>query len=398
MKGIVKTLFGRHWLLIIFITLLYFSQVHAQQTTTSQNPYCNSMFTNNPKIVTNAFAPGTTGTAFTKILSISLLITLTMLSALAIVYGIGIGFKIDKLVNFVKTEYMESIFNIAMVIIIAAGVASLTGASVFISNIMGISSNVAPQKTIQGFYTQICSNIYGGVIENGFGIIVWSLLNYIPYNVITQMTVTIQLSGIFPIPYLSSLLPAFTLKPFAGGAPFQTLVYIQIAAVAVIIFLGVAVIFLFYIIFFLFPVFLYAGVILRSFPWTRAAGGALISLFIAFYIIFPALFYPFTVSNNQSSIFQCNTDYSGVCGLPGFGTLLGNTISNFFGYVVNHGQTLGEIFVQTDQLYARVIAYTAIEFIGLGIAFVISYDLLDSLCDILGAPSMHAEKIFARLI
>ena len=392
----------KYALVLVLILMLFLRPLAAQYN------YCVTLFDNSGNIVTNAFA-ASSGTSnqgvsiFAQMLGDCMLIIFMVLTALSIVYGIGVGFKIDKLVNFVKTEYFESVVNILIVIIIAGGISTLTGASEFISSIpaIGSSGQGTHPTTIRGFYTDICSNIFYDEIFPSISTIIWGAVTFFLYNILAAAQLSANFGAIAPVSIASYLLPSFTISPWAGIQPFQTLVYIQIPFLVTFIFLGITMIFLFYIIFFLFPIFLYVGIALRSFPWTRAAGGALVSLFISFYIIFPALFYPFTLKGPSSDLFTC--PYSNVnnpsiakCNIPGILSDFGSTFSSL-GSSINPA-AIGENFIIADQLYAEIVAYVSIEFIGLGIAFVISYDLLDSLCDILGAPSMHAERIFTRLI
>ncbi len=387
----------KYALVLVLILMLFLRPLAAQYN------YCVTLFDNSGNIVTNAFA-ASSGTSnqgvsiFAQMLGDCMLIIFMVLTALSIVYGIGVGFKIDKLVNFVKTEYFESVVNILIVIIIAGGISTLTGASEFISSIpaIGSSGQGTHPTTIRGFYTDICSNIFYDEILPSVATIVWGVVTFFLYNILSAVEVSGNFGSFATEGIASYLLPNVTISPWIGIKPFETLVYIQIPFLVTFIFLGITMIFLFYTIFFLFPVFLYVGIALRSFPWTRAAGGALVSLFISFYIIFPALFYPFTLNGPGSDLFTCPYSNVAKCNIPSILSDIKTTVSSL-GSSINPA-AIGENFIIADQLYAEIVAYVSIEFIGLGIAFVISYDLLDSLCDILGAPSMHAERIFTRLI
>ena len=49
-------------------------------------------------------------------------------------------------------------------------------------------------------------------------------------------------------------------------------------------------------------------------------------------------------------------------------------------------------------VYISYLAFALLNLIGLAIAFIISFDLLEALGDFLGSPSLTSGRIFERLI
>ncbi len=383
--------------------------------------YCTSLFSNNPAIVSNIFS-GTGGASspVASILAFALLIVALVLVLLSVVYGVGIGFGISKLVTFARTEYLESFFNILIIIVIAAGVATLSAGAGFFSDIAGVGL-AAPLPGAGGALTY---NLYNGICTDMINTQLFpSLTHFLVltlqqpfYSTITGLTINVNTG--------SNWFPGFSFSPWSGLSLYEELLVFEIAPLLMIIFLGVAMIFMLYVIFFLFPIFLFLGVLLRSFPWTRAAGGALLALFISFYIIFPALFYPFSalqlsgasaplstycngnganlspqemaiVSGGNSGIITppCSTGST-----PELVSIIVSRSGAYIGSILGIFAGEGGPFVSNLDVYVGVIALAVVKLLGLGIAFIISFDLLEALGDMLGSPSLQSRRLLERLI
>lgn len=432
---------------ILYFTalLLFLTGVAGAQTTgtssSSQVSYCTDLFSNSYSghaIVTNIFNPSANNTSnfFTGILEYSLLIVFLVLVLLAVLYGIGYGFGISKLVEFVKTEYIESFFNILMILVIAGGLATMGNFAAFFANIAQVSASSQIGSGTQGItltngvgnlYTTICSNIISTQIIPIIGVFVGTLIVQPLYDLASSASVKIFIGSFGSI----------SLTPLQGLGVFYQLLIFEESPVFVLVFFGIAVIFMFYVIYFLFPLFLYLGVLFRSFPWTRAAGGSFLALFISFYIVLPALYYPFTVfgsntfGNTQNAsptlcTFEDITNFSGSVTEGAIGvtnyvptqncsnsttgpTALTNAWAFFstnvlqkFGAFVQaaFGLFLGGAnpFITNIDLYSEVIAFAVAKLIGLGIALIISFDLLESLGDLLGSPSLQSGRVLERII
>ena len=388
--------------------------------------YCSDFFQNKINAVTNAFA-GTNGYAgvlggaspFTHIVSLSLLIVLVVVMVLSVVYGIGVGFGINKLVVFARTEYLESFMNILILLAIITGITAINGAVGFFNALPGISgiSQTVPSggggSLMYGVYTNICSNIIEHQMVPYLGGMLSLTLQQPLYFALQSLSVSTAFG--------SQYLPAFTIAPMAGFGIYTQLLLYESSPLLVLVMLGIIVIFLLYTVFFLFPLFLYAGMLLRSFPWTRAAGGSLLALFIAFYIIFPSLYYPFTQvdalivaptagqscslyngtpnSTNAaaSTIGQYCTQSSGSVWST-IGEVIGSRLWTWMTALFSLFTGGGNPFIENLGFYIDIISLAALQLFGLGMAFLISFDLLEALGDLLGAPSLQSHRILERMI
>lgn len=142
--------------------------------------------------------------------------------------------------------------------------------------------------------------------------------------------------------------------------------------------------FLLYLLYSIFPVFLYVGILLRSFPWTRAAGGTFIAMFIAFYIVFPGL-YPFSLYM-QSIYITLSVPSSGLTGfsLSSLGTLL--------------PYLSGTAMLTEIGQFAQTVAFVGLQLMGVLIGLVVSLDLVEAIAKLLGAPSMHTRSLLGKIL
>lgn len=405
-------------------TSLSTSTSYGGWTANTANTYCNELFTDdipglsgnsNGQIVSNAFqgssTTGSPGGLGYSVGGLALLIVVCVMLVLAMVYGIGYGFGIRKLVEFAKTEYLESFFNLILILIIAFALGNAGTLSSFFTSIAGVTQlgNTPVPTNALSLYSGICYNTITAQIAPSVGNLAVTLFNIPVYSFLQGISFTAAV----PPPASVVLGFSLTLSPFAGVSLDYQLVTFLLMPVFLMFFIGVTIIFLFFIIFFLFPVFLYAGVLLRSFPWTRAAGGALLALFISFYIVLPALYYPILAfSANQVANAQLPT-----CSTSGQQSLTGTqgncqASSGIWSWVegvlsgansfVNGTYTLiadpGTTFIQLIDAYISFLAFAVFEFVGFSIALIISFDLLEALGDLLGAPSLQSGRLLERLI
>jgi hypothetical protein len=386
------------------LMFLLLTAVVAQTTTTStsnQSGYCSDIFNNVHNIVSPAIYNATT---FTGLLSVSFLIIIMVLSAMAIVYGIGYAFGIQSLVTFAKTEYIESFFNVLLLILIVGGVGALNFVGSFFSNAAAVGASAAPASGYGvGLYTALCNNILSTQVIGGLTFLVGTSLTRLAFSAVQNFQLSIAVTGseIFAL--------SFSFAPFSGLALPVSIIGLELTAVVIMMGMGVALIFLFFFIYFLFPIFLYLGILFRSFPWTRAAGGTFLALFIAFYLVFPAVFYPFTTSALASSNILAS-----VCSGSSFtaNPLCLTTQTNLLSYAANlatylsasGASLLATIFSPTLgvqfnlSIYAGEITYFAMDLFGLFISFIVAYDLLEMLGDVLGAPSLQGNQLLSKIL
>ncbi len=357
-------------------------------------PYCSDIFGNTNHIVSPAIYNNTT---FSSVLSISMLIVLAVLAVLALAYAIGYGFGINKLVTFVKTEYVESAFNILLIVAIAGGIGAFSGVSSFFTNaaILSQPSATTPFTDSLTLYTSICNNILSNQIVPAFGYFIQTTIESMSLNFISGTEIFLIPSGTFFV----TTIPGLIIRPFSGLNFIINLIGSQSTVAVLIMAIDISTIFLLFAIYFIFPIFLYLGVLFRSFPWTRAAGGTLLSLFISFYIVFPAIIYPIsaippalsaalaTLSSTSLPSISQNTDLLAFVQSAVVGSYNSAASSRMFftpEYNVN--------------LYAMMIGFFAMLLVGLFIAFLIAYDLSQILARALGAPSFNASRIMTSVL
>ncbi len=404
--------------------LLLPSSVHAGLLSSLTN-FCNTS-------ITGSESAAVSSGGISGVVTISLVIVLFMLMALGIFYALGYGFGIDSVKNFTKTEMMESVFTLVIIILVGAGLAFASGAMSFVAN-LGLSgiqaaassfsgyvpapqvsgstcssssyvyetscsvpgtagstcytqqearSQLCPQSSViaisgaGGAYRTMCTNLVGNGVATGINNIIPSMVTLFVLNIFKETTV-------YAMPYGMG----FTFQPFAGLDPVINIVQSQLNIYFVVIMIYVGISFLLIFIYNVFPIFLYGGVLLRSFPWTRAAGGSLIAFFIAFYIIFPAILYPFTL---YISTLNAN--------IGAISSISAKNIATQSSYTAIEGLVFGAAMVSEIQGFAESVGYIGVQIIGVLIAFLISYDLVEVLGDVLGAPSLHSRNLLSKMI
>ncbi len=378
-----------------------------------------SMFSNNQNqnLVTNSFNLAPSNSVWWEnILALSVLTILAVFAALSVAYAIGMAFGINKLVTFCRAEYGEGIFTLVIIAMVGGSTAYLGHAFMFMSSLatVGITQGITQTQMpsgAQGLYSGLCHNIISNDVSPDLFLTGVILIELIPYEFIQAYSLSIQPQT---APWIY-FLPAVTYRPFGGLGVMVSATFLEFSTLSIFIFLGITLIFLFMLIYLLFPLFLYLGILLRSFPWTRAAGGSFIALFIAFYIIFPVLFYPFTAmpqsqitaefcgeAPNQLPCPTGSTTWSSffsnlLGGSLDAVTYLGSLLSSF-GTGVGFGNRIPQNFVSSIDDYAQSFSNIILELLGLGISFIISFDLMEVLADFLGAPSLQGNRILEKVI
>lgn len=373
-------------------------------------PSCNNLFSSSNTFINTYLSKGST---YSEMISITMLVILTVLTVLGIIYMVGMAFGIEKLKAFVKSEYMESFANLLIVVLIVGGISGTDTIMTFLSSITSVglqSYNVAPVTSTNAMYVSICNGYYGtidGSLQNIIGLSLFIL----PLQLMQSFQIDLTANG-GGIAYLPAYInPGLNFRPLEGTDVIQKMIILESSSFSLVITLSFAVIILLLLIYFLFPLFLYLGLLLRSFPWTRAAGGSMIALFISFYIIFPAVLYPFislsstlqsstnilcagtspssaltTLCNSNNLLSSFTTDSK--IGANALYTLIKTLIPLDFG---------GALSANADQ-FVNNITFIGLQLLGIIIAFIISFDLMEQLGDILGSPSLKSKTLFNKLI
>ena len=325
------------------------------------------------------------------ILEIALLVVLSVLSLLGILYAIGYSFNISTLKEFVKKEYIESIFNIILIVLVFSGLSFADGSVAFIANLassaLSTSASPTPISSAYDLFTNLCSRYMIEGIGNGFAGIFYLL----PTNIVlsTEQTLVINVleaadSELWPGQFFG-----LSIKPLAGVYPYAQIIESEFTMVLDVMFVYIGIVFFLAIIYSLFPILFFLGILLRSFPWSRAAGGALLSLFISFYIIFPGLLFSFANSSIRASV-----------NIPSYSSQISNDLGDILSNAIS---AIWDTTFATniyDEIYnfANFFAYAILQLIGLIVSLLVSFDLLEGLADLLGAPSLTSENLLQKVI
>lgn len=330
--------------------------------------------------------------AYGGFIPIAILIVLMMFSILSVVYALGTAFGIESMINFAKQEFLEGIFNLIILVAVGISMASVAGALNFfmyiasygISNTGGTPTFTLP-PTAEGVFAGLCNYIGVNIVDVGFKNWLGIVINLFVVNTLESLNILVIPNSF-----------GFAAQPFGGLTLLIQLLWDDQLAYFGIMFFGMFLIVLLFIIYYLFPIFFYIGLALRSFPWTRAAGGSFIGLFIAFYIIFPALMYPFLAIGTPGAGF-CSTGSSlsgsSLC-MPG--NFITGSLTDLLSSLVNFNY--GEAYYTDVTSFVVGFFYVGLNIFGLIIALLISYELIEKIGTILGAPSLNAQRALSRVL
>ncbi len=309
-----------------------------------------------------------------SLIEISFLIMALFVTIVGIAYGIGYAFGINKLRDFSKKEFGEIIITI-FIIIAVLGTGSIInsfegGGSVFQSTCTSLSAtSVGAIPTIVVFYalTRVVE-----IIEN----------------------IKIGINMDIGVP---SILPAgirvaakISLEPFVGLTVFNKVFSMGLNVVVIMLVLVIMIIIALSLIHSLFPIFLLAGIVLRTIPWTRAAGGALIGIFIGFYIFFPAVLNAFLGINSVSGSTANIVNPSITSNLASTITSSSTFLTSLFTSTQSSGGLSAGIIEDVAGIAVAPLVYA---FIAIIISLILSFDFAETLADYLGAPSFTTDKI-----
>lgn len=381
---------SRFTALFAVLAVVLVGNLHAQAISlpSGQSVFsCTTLFANSVNgqpLVSPAIA---TYSSYTGLISVALLVVLAMFMVMAIIYALGMAFRWDMLMNLAKSEYLEGFVTILIILFIAGGIAAFSGAEGAIGNIFSTTTGTTVPGTFQTLYTSLCNNIFSNLVTPGFLLVLWTDVNKLMVSLISSFTLKFEPGGM-----------GISVAPFAGFSSLNQLIWIQEGIATFMVAGGGLLIVLLFVIYYLFPIFLFLGVALRAFPWTRAAGGAFIAIFIAFYVLFPAIMYPFTVQYSSSSTPSSNAlaiCKSGTSSCPsGVGLALGS-FTQYLG-VINLDLGYSEY---TNLLYfSQLLIYIVLDFMGLIIALLISYDTVAIFGKLLGSNSVKGSNILGKVL
>ena len=365
----------------------------------ASQPLCNDLFGTTPIIgqssskIQTLFGPLANYSTYDSMLEDSLLVVVVALLALAMMYAFGYAFGANNIIAMARTGYLQAVLNIIIIVVLFGGVSLISNAVLFLSSLggavissTGVSLSSSPLAVTSGItglhamYYSICSTYYNNAETQISNLLLMGTLTYTD-TIISTFTVSIMPNG-FGIEF----------SP-AGGYSIPAISPISFfdPIVTGIVSMEVGIIFLLSIIYYLFPLFLFLGIFLRCIPVTVAAGGALIALFIGFYIFFPALVYPFTAVS-----FTCSTPQCSSANPIQYDVQLGSQ-SILTAFPLSPALSLDPI-APTMDYFSRLIAESFFQILGIIIAFLIAYTLMEAFADLLGAPSLEGKTMLRNIV
>jgi hypothetical protein len=343
--------------------------------------------------------------SFSSLIGLSLAIISLMFAVTGIIYAIGHAFAIDKLTRFAKTEFGEIAITI-IVVGVFLGTFSATN-SIANSNLFAAAGPT--------FNSNIFIDDCNAVMSASAGLLAPELafaMDTVFINIAAGTTFNLQLSTF-----------GMTFSPYAGdlflSSILQTLTDIGGLMIGLLFGLGIFLA----VIYGMFPMFLFAGIVLRSLPITRAAGGAMLGLFAGFYILLPIMLHFFLFYNpNYLSPYVIKLE--SICPSGGTSSSLLSACSNMAflnnfeskaagmadsalnlavnakGTGQNAVSVVGSLLNGTEvQLFIQTIIepvfYTIMAFV---LSLIMAYDFMEAVGDLLGAPSLSASTMLKNVI
>ncbi len=333
----------------------------------------------------NRILPTSTPFGISSIVDITMVVLFAMVSVIGLAAAIGYALDVPLLKRFMRNEAGEIaitvIIAIAFLGTLAADGSLNTG---YASTLSGINYNLFYEDcnamSVTALYTSMPALVSIGSFQDILTFISSIKIQYAPNGF-----------GFEVIPYqgISAVqMPVINMFTIAGA-----LVGIMIAVPVI---LGI--------IYGLFPLFFYTGLVLRALPWTRAAGGAFLGMFLGLYIVFPLLLHAMMCAG--SSI--CTTAPVTVGTCIAVGGILGNyatgvtlsSLLNLGSFFVNFADTAinnlsGGIISGTLE---GVVAPVAFMLFDVFISFIVSLDFAEIMGGYLGAQSLSGGGAFKKLI
>lgn len=401
-------------ILLVFILLVLVPIAHSQtlfagsgtanggtsSTSSSSNSLAQTFCTGTAGSITGTTAGGLLNNQILSnqtsgeqsVLSMSLLIMLVMLLIVAILWMISYVISLDTLRQLVKAEIGEVIIT-GIIVLVLVGSFSIASASFSTSGFALVG---------QGFGKQIYADdcIYLATASVNM-LPPFFAINIVRWVIQSVASVTLNLEPIFF---------GFTVSPLAGLGLFDTLLATLDTIAGIFIAFNMGALVLLGIIYAIFPIFLYAGIIFRTLPWTRAAGGAFLGVFIGFYIVFPLLLHIMlagylgnpslipTVLNSNGNPSQLTANYitsanqnSGSGTTTSVAGFIWTSIKDIFTTAFSANGIAGGFIV-------NVIEPSLFTILVVIISFIISFDFAEACGDLLGAPSLRASHIFNKVL
>jgi len=331
----------------------------------------------------STFGALSNASTYKGLIGYSMLIILTVLMIVAFLYAIGIAFKISSLISFSKNEILENVLNFILILFVAGGIAGVDGIVIGIAQFSAsaVSTTQPSITSTSSLYHSACEYYYGDAIGEIANLIPLALTVFM-FNIVSLIQFNFMPNGF-----------GVSLQPFAWIGLLSKMASSFSLPIVAITGIELINVYLLAIIYYIFPLFLYLGILFRTFPWTRPIGGALLGLFISFYVFYPALIYAIssiTASSSMQTLAQST--------ITTLANKLQGSLTSGLTTSINPGLMVSSTFASLIITYAEIIAIGGINTIGILISLVICFDLIEAFGDLLGAPSLAHGGILRKVI
>lgn len=355
--------------LVAVIAMSLFAATAAAQSAPAPSiPFCSGL-------LQQPFGPNASGLTGLGIVSIAALIMLVMAAIIGLLYAIGYAFGISNLVRFSKAEIGEIILTLVVVAVFAGFILGTNG----LANIGFSGSN--------NIFQADCTYMARSSVD-----VIGALFSYFyPTNA--------ALSGITNIYWVAEpWMQGVSFKPFTGYSYDMAVIKVlneftsalAVMLVGITVFLGI--------VYALFPLFLYLGVVLRTIPVTRPAGGGFLGFFIGFYLIFPTILFfmlslPPAIGTppQNTAVASIQTATQGFTNLNKAVSEMEAGIEAALGGPLTASSLIGDFMSYAiDPVFYSLFAIVT--------AVVVSFDMSELVADVLGAESLSSRNMLRKII
>ncbi|MDE1856615.1 MAG: hypothetical protein KGH98_00860 [Candidatus Micrarchaeota archaeon] len=362
---------------------VFSATTQSQSQTGGSASLCNALFTSN-----RGFADVSNLFALNSLIALATALIGVMLGIMALAWAIGSAFHIDKLTRFAKVEMGEIVITAAVVYVFLGTFSAIN----IISGPSGLFALGGSSLNVTVFQSDC--NILSGVALNPFSSIISLITEQNSLNILSSIYITFKPGGV-----------GFIVAPLSGlsaiAQVLSTMINVSWGILAAMLALSMLPAVFYYV----FPFFLFAGVVLRSTPFTRAAGGAFIALFASFYIVFPLLLYYMLTLPDITGL---STAVPTIC----FGSAapvppqqvtlqsIGSSIT--FASPSSYLPTMVDLFkgyqYTVCSFVLNVIVPSVYAIIAVVLSLLTALDFVQYLSQLLGAPSMQSKHVLRNVI
>ncbi|ASI14031.1 multipass membrane protein [Candidatus Mancarchaeum acidiphilum] len=314
--------------------------------------------------------------SLTGLLAISLILLTIMLLITGVLWAFGGLLEMPKLKESARSEIGEVLLT-GLIVVIILGSFSLTNFSA--GDALPLSNGLFSSR----IYYDDCNVIFTGVqkgISEDIGLLAYDDV----VKLISSLTLTIE-PGYF----------GYSFSPYAGMGYGSNVIGVTMSIVGGVVMLSFAGILVLNYVFIIMPIFLFIGIVLRTIPWTRPAGGAFIGMFIGFFILFPLLLH-FMIVGSIQTINLATVSSSTPTSLPGLSGLTNvlNIMGDIEGYVSDFSGGIAAV----NSVITDIIGPLLYIILSLLITLIIAFDFTDTMGDLLGSPSLSSSGGLKKLV